>query len=86
MPNAFATRTRKPADPAITIFAITPDDTKDLTQITTALNAATPGTVRVTTLDGTTEELSIQPGLAFPVQVKRVWQTGTTATGIKGLV
>lgn len=86
MNNAFATRTRKPADPAITVFTISPDDTKDLTQVTTALNVATPGTVRVTTLDGTINELSIQPGLAFPIQVKRVWQTGTTATGIKGLV
>lgn len=86
MKNTFATRTRTPSDPAITVFAITPDDSKDLDQFTTALNVATLGTVRVTTVDGTTDEITIQPGVAFPIRAKRVWLSGTSATGIKGLV
>ena len=64
---------------------IEPDDSADLPQLTTALNVATPGTVRVTMADGSVAELSVNRGEAFPVQVRRVWQTGTTATGICGL-
>ncbi len=85
MPDAFATRTRTPSDPAITVFGITPDDSNDLAHATLALNVATPGTVRVTTVDGSTDDISIEPGHAFPIRVTRVWLTGTTATGIKGL-
>jgi hypothetical protein len=86
MPDAFARRIRSPIDPAITVFSITPDDAADLAQTTTALNVATPGTVRVTTADGSVDDLCIHPGHAFPVRATKVWLTGTTATGIRGLV
>lgn len=85
MPDAFSTRMRTPSDPAVTIFSITPDDGADLVRVTSALNVATAGTVRVTTVDGSTDEITIQPGHAFPIRVTRVWLTGTTATGIRGL-
>lgn len=85
MSDPFSTRTRSPADPAETLFDILPDDTADLPRPTLALNVASPGTVRVTTVDGSTETLTLQPGLAFPVRARRVWQSGTSATGIKGL-
>ena len=78
-------RHRRPTDPAITAFDITPDDSSDLVQATTALNVATPGTVRATMVDGSIADLSVNRGEAFPAQVRRVWQTGTTATGIRGL-
>ena len=51
-----------------------------------ALNVATPGTVRVTTLDGSTSDVSIHPGHAFPIRARRVWATGTTGTDLRGLV
>lgn len=79
-------RHRRPTDPAVTIFDITPDDASDLARTTTALNVATPGTVRVTTEDGSIADITIHPGQAFPVQARRVWLTGTTATGLRGLV
>lgn len=85
MIDNFAHRMRALGDPAVTVFDITPNDNTDLTHVTTALNVETPGNVRVTTVDGSTAELSIQPGQAFPIRVARVWQTGTTATGIRGL-
>lgn len=85
MPSSFATRQRRPSDPAVTVFDITPNDATDLSRVTTALNVATPGSVRITTIDGSTADLSIRPGEAFPVQARRVWQTGTSATGIRGL-
>ena len=85
MSDAFATRTRAPIDPAVTVFSITPDDNADLPHVTTALNVATAGTVRITTADGSVENISIHPGHAFPIRVRRVWLTGTTATGLRGL-
>ncbi len=86
MPDAFANQMRSATDPAISIFEITPDDGADLGQVTTALNAATPGTVRLTTADRSVSDVSVQPSHAFPVRAARVWATGTTATGIRGLV
>ena len=85
MSDAFADRMRSPTDPAITLFDITPDDAADLPQITTALNVATPGRVRVTTADGSVSDVTVHPGQAFPIRALRVWHTGTTATGIRGL-
>ena len=32
-----------------------------------------------------TADLTLRPGDAFPVRARRVWQTGTSATGIRGL-
>jgi len=85
MPDPFANRMRSPNDPAATIFDITPDDGADLAQSTTAFNVITPGTVRVTTMDGSIGTISMNPGHVLPIRVKRVWQSGTTATGITGL-
>lgn len=85
MPTSFSNTHRRPSDPAITIFDITPDDGKDLMQSTTALNVATPGTVRITTVDGSTSDITVHPGVAFPVRARRVWLTGTSATGLRGL-
>ena len=86
MPDAFSDRHRRPTDPAITLFDISPNDTADLEQVTTALNVATPGTVRVTMVDGSEADVLIHPGIAFPIRARRVWLTGTSATGIRGLV
>ena len=85
MADTFANRTRTLGDPAVTVFDITPNDGTDLPHVTIALNVETPGAVRVTTADGSVGTLSVHPGHAMPVRVARVWQTGTTATGIRGL-
>lgn len=86
MADAFADRMRAPTDPAITVFDVTPNDAVDLPDVTTALNVATPGTIRVTLLDGSTGDVSATPGAPLPVRATRVWLTGTTATGIRGLI
>lgn len=86
MASDFANRHRRPTDPAIRVLEITPDDGADLEQTVSALNVTTPGTVRVTTEDGSTSDVMVHPGTAFPIRVRRVWQTGTTATGLRGLV
>lgn len=86
MAARFANSHRRPSDPAISVFEIIPNDNTDLEQQTIALNVATPGTVRLTTVDGAVSDVSIHPGHAFPVRAQRVWMTGTSATGIRGLV
>ena len=86
MSDSFTGQMRRPADPAISVFTITPNDASDLEQVTTAINVATPGNLRVTTVDGSTNDISVVPGQVFPIRIKRVWQTGTTATGVRGLV
>ncbi len=46
---------RKRHSPATIIEEIFPDDQNDLSHVTRALNVATPGIVRVMTVDGTSE-------------------------------
>ena len=83
--DKFAGYSASPAFPATDIAEILPDDDTDLARVTIAINVATPGTVRVTTLEGTTADLMVEAGILFPLRVRRVWQNGTTATGIRGL-
>ena len=80
--SAFA---RVPSLPASAVETITPNDSVDLPLVTLALNVATPGNVRVTTRAGDVVDVEVAAGVAFPLRVSRVWATGTTATGIRGL-
>jgi hypothetical protein len=68
--------------PATRLKSVVPNDSVDLDHASRALNAAGAGLVRVTTLGGDTETLFLAAGIAFPLRVSRIWQTGTTATGI----
>jgi hypothetical protein len=83
--DKFAGFSPTPALPATSLADIEPDDGADLGQITIALNVATAGTVRVTAADGSAGTVFVTPGAAFPIRVRRIWATGTTATGIVGL-
>lgn len=86
MSDLFSSQqTRSQKDPTISVFEVIPDDATDLPHTTLALNVRTPGVVRVTTADGSISDVSIFPGHPFALRVQRVWQTGTTATGIRGL-
>lgn len=71
--------------PALGALTITPADGSDLARATRALNVAQAGFLRVTMVSGDVVTLYVAAGLAFPARVRRVWQTGTTATGITGL-
>ena len=71
--------------PARDLFEIRPSDTTDLPQASRALNVAVTGSVRVTTVGGTTATVFVAAGIPFPVRAKRVWSTGTTAVDIVAL-
>lgn len=68
--------------PATRLQAVTPSDSADLPAACRALNVATTGTVQLTTVAGDTETVYVAAGIAFPVRARRIWATGTTATGI----
>lgn len=82
MSDAFASLTPGLESPAGHLQTIIPSDTADLARAGRALNVATSGAVRLTSVDGTTATVHVAAGVAFPVRAKRIWATGTTATGI----
>ncbi|ADO41577.1 spike base protein, RCAP_Rcc01079 family [Ketogulonicigenium vulgare] len=72
--------------PAAQAVAITTSNTADLSVFPRALYATTAGTVRVTMMEGgAIVTLPILVGVPLPVRVRRVWTTGTTASGIVGV-
>lgn len=82
---AFATRHE--TGPAIGAASVTPNDGADLAKIPTrGLWIGGAGNVKVDMADGTTVTfVGATAGSILPVQVKRVYATGTTATSITAL-
>lgn len=68
--------------PATGLASVTPDDATDLPITSRALNVASSGEIRLTTIRGDTETVYVAAGIAFPVRARRVWATGTTASGV----
>lgn len=62
--------------------AVTPNDSTDLAEVTLALWISVAGAVKVTMLDGTVVTYASLAAGRHPLRVKRVWATGTAATGI----
>lgn len=85
MSDSFKNFTPGLESPAIGAQEVTPDDASDLPTVSRALNAGNAGSVRVTMLDDSIATLAIGAGVLFPVRVKRVWSSGTTATSIVAL-
>jgi len=72
--------------PAASAVAITPDNSTDLTNHTRGIYVGATGTLKVDMVTGGTVTF-VDPaaGVVHPLRVKRVYATGTTATGIIGL-
>lgn len=68
-------------------FDIAPDDGADLAQMTRGVMVATAGDMAVILKNGDAITLpGLTPGVIYPIRIARVLATGTTATGIKGLI
>lgn len=75
----------KPSDPGIDIVPVTPSDDTDLTGgLCRALYIGASGTLRVLTANEQVRTVTVLPGV-LPVQVKRVYATGTTAASISAI-
>ncbi|WP_299655446.1 hypothetical protein [uncultured Jannaschia sp.] len=85
MNDVFADFSGGLESPATYVQTITPSDEADLPRASRALNVAVDGSIRITTVSGTTGTIYVAAGITFPVRVTRVWATGTTATGISVL-
>lgn len=69
--------------PATSALAITPNDDTDLESPARGFIVSETGDVKVTMLVfGTVTFVGLLPGVVYPIAVKRIWNTGTTATGI----
>jgi hypothetical protein len=66
-------------------FPITPNDAADLSVDTREIVVAVGGNLALMKVDGTTVVLTLPAG-RFAFRVRRVLATGTTASGITGVV
>ena len=73
--------------PAPNCDEVTPHDGTDLTHNTRGLMVSTEGNVKVSFVTTGSEIIltGLKAGVVYPFQVKRVWETDTTATGILAL-
>lgn len=85
MSDKFATYQSGLESPATTLASVTPNDAADLAWATRAIAVTGTGTVRLTTVDGSQGTIHVAAGVPFPIRVRRIWATGTTATGIVAL-
>lgn len=70
------------AGPATTAAAVTPSDSTDLASASRALFVGTGGNLKVTMASGAVVTFEGVGAGWHPLQVRRVWATGTTATKI----
>lgn len=66
-------------------YAVTPSNTKDLDYPGCVLYAQVAGDIHITGMNGMEDTISVAAGAPYPVRVKKLWATGTTATGIHGI-
>ncbi|MEM1363561.1 MAG: hypothetical protein AAGF94_17940 [Pseudomonadota bacterium] len=72
--------------PGIDAVPINPSNTNDLEFVTRALYIGQTGNVRLQMLDGTDVTFTqMQAGGFYPLRVKRVYASGTTAGAIVGV-
>ena len=87
MTDRFEHHAASLSDPAFDAFQISPDDVTELAEITRALYIGVGGDLSVTMQSGQDIVFSGAPaGLLLPLRVSHVKNTGTTASGIVGLV
>lgn len=65
--------------------AVTPDNDNDLATWARALHISVAGALKVTTTDGSVVTFATMQAGILPVCCRRVWATGTAATGITAL-
>lgn len=89
MADRFASFAKTASDPGTDLVEITPDDGTDLAEVVRVLHVTgSGGLIYVDTAGGSTNVPIYVPqgGISLPAYYTRVRATGTTATGIIGLV
>jgi len=83
---AFFFAQRQPHSPGQGSIAVTPSDSADLAQLAFSLYVTGAGNVCFVGADGNEATWAVPANFVVPVVVKRVKNTGTTATGIHAIV
>lgn len=72
--------------PADNVISITPNDGVDLSKVIRGLHVNVGGTVRgILNGDSVTQDFTVNAGALYPYRFKRIFATGTTATGLLGV-
>lgn len=72
--------------PAERAEPIVPDDSADLPRATRAIYVGEAGDLRVRMISGDTVTfVNMQGGMSYPLRLRQVLATGTSATGLVGL-
>lgn len=86
MLDRFANVQPSLSGPALTAFAVTPDDGTDLTEASRAVYIGTAGNLSVKMLSGEVVTFAgLAAGTLLPVRVSRIRATGTSAGNIIAL-
>lgn len=93
MPNPGSTKSpyagtpESPSEPAYDFFAITPDNANDLAMRPRAIYVGLDGNIVMHNNNGTSVTLTgVKQGSILSISPRRILATGTTATGLVGLV
>lgn len=87
MPDNFSRHQSGLTSPARDAAAITPSDATALPSTVRGLYIGGAGTLRVRMLSGAVVDFpDVLGGAVYPIRVSQVMATGTTATGIVGLL
>ncbi len=86
MSDSFSNRANSQTAPAGDAVAIIPHDGQDLTAPTRAIYVGGAGTLRVHMASGASVDFdTVSGGAIYPLRVRRVLATGTSATGLVAL-
>jgi len=69
-------------NPATHAASVTPSDSVDLSNVSRWVIIGTAGALKVTTKGGDTVTMGNVPAGFLPIQVTRIWSTGTTASNL----
>jgi hypothetical protein len=84
-PDKFKSMYKNLPDPVDSAFSVTPSDTDNLPLATRGISVNGAGTVTVDLVgDGSSIAVYIGAGIILPIRAKKVYATGTDATGIVG--
>ena len=86
MTNPFNSRASALSGPATDIIPVTPDDNADLPHVAIALYVETGGAISVVTVNDGARTVQVADKSILPVGVRRVNNTGTSASGIHAMV
>ena len=86
MADSFSSSMPGLSSPGANAFAVTGNDSADLSFATRGLYVGGAGDVKLTTVGGNTVTFAAVPaGAVLPVRAARIFATGTSATNLVGL-